>query len=135
MITWRKWISFHSLNSPYSSTIHGQNVIILFLGNVVFREKYLQFWGEIYHIDGYLGLFLQNCQRNVQTCGKNIKTTQSHYNPIYNWTNVHAQRTHTIQLRAWFIATLIMILSTQYMFNSCSFNYKLDYNFSYPTTF
>ena len=39
-----------------------------------------------------------------------------------------AQRTRARQLRRSFNATRIMISSTQYVFNSCSFNYKLDYN-------
>ena len=63
------------------------------------------------------------------------KTTWNAYfegksnNRIYNWLNVRAQRTRARQLRAPFTATLILILiSMQYMFNSCSFNYKLDYN-------
>ena len=37
------------------------------------------------------------------------------------------ERTRARQLRAPFTATLKLILSTQYMFNSCSFNYKSDY--------
>ena len=30
-----------------------------------FRGKYLQFWGEIYHLDGYFGLFLTTNSENV----------------------------------------------------------------------
>ena len=39
-----------------------------------------------------------------------------------------AQRTRARQLRAPFNATLIMISSMQYAFNSCLFNYKSDYS-------
>ena len=60
----------------------------------------------------------------------------NHNNPIYNWTNVHAQRIHTRQLGYRFSTTLILILSiaVRHAFNSCLFNYKLDYNrISYKT--
>ena len=50
------------------------------------------------------------------------------YNQINNWTNVRAERIHARQLRARFTATLLFNLITQCVFNSCSFNYKLDYS-------
>ena len=34
------------------------NLISSFPGNFAFRGKSLQFWGKIYHLDGYSGLFL-----------------------------------------------------------------------------
>ena len=50
------------------------------------------------------------------------------YNRINIWTKVRAERTRARQLRALF-TTRLLILDTQYVFNSCSFNYKSDYSF------
>ena len=51
-----------------------------------------------------------------------------YYNLIYNWTNMHVQRTHTKQLRTPWTTTLRHPKSMQCNFNSCSFNYKSDYS-------
>ena len=50
------------------------------------------------------------------------------YNQINNWTNVRVERIRARQLRARFTATLLSNLITQFVFNSCSFNYKSDYS-------
>ena len=54
-----------------------------------------------------------------------------YYNPIYNWTSMRVQRTRTKQLRALLTTTLGHPKSMQCNFNSCSFNYKSDYNVNF----
>ena len=51
-----------------------------------------------------------------------------YYNLMNNWTNISVQRTRTKQLRAPLTTMLGHPKSTQCNFNSCSFNYWLDYN-------
>ena len=41
------------------------NLGISFLGNFPYGGKSLQFWGEIYHLDGYFCLFLTNISENL----------------------------------------------------------------------
>ena len=55
-------------NCVLDVVMHGEkmrNLGISFPGNVAFGGKYLQFWGEIYHLDGYFGLFLPNISENL----------------------------------------------------------------------
>ena len=51
-------------------------------------------------------------------------------NPIYNWTNKRALRTmhKTTTCSIHCKAYIIMVLSTQYIVNSCLFNHKSDYS-------
>ena len=43
----------------------GNDLGISFPGNFAFGGKYLQFWGEIYHLDGYFDLFLPKISKNL----------------------------------------------------------------------